>query len=674
MFYETPITVILTAVLALFGVSLLSIMLGRSRFAGGMTYGATLLLSLLVGGEALSFLLAGADNALSLELPVGLPWLHAHFRLDLLSSFFLLVVGGVGAVTSLYGWQYGSHDKDPGRVLPFYPLFIAGMMLVTIANDAFVFLVSWELMSLASWLLVLSTHKERDTQHAAYVYIVMAILGTMALFFAFGLLSSVAGSYGFDDMRAQKLTPLVASAVVLLTLFGAGAKAGIFPLHAWLPLAHPAAPSHVSALMSGVMTKVAIYGFVRVVFDLVGTPEWWWGDLVLVVGGVTALMGVLYAVLQDDFKRLLAYSTVENIGIVFIGLGLALAFRANDLQLLAGLSLTAALLHVLNHSIFKSLMFMGAGAVLTATGERDMEKMGGLIHRMPVTSFVMLIGAATISALPPFSAFVSEWLTFQALLGGSQFPQWLLKFSVPIVGAMLALAAALAAGAFVKVYGVVFLGRARAKSMSSAREVGWAMLAAMCVLAALCAVVGVLPSAAISLLSPLVQSLFAGAPVQLENTNWLMLVPLDANGSSYSGVVILFAVTILASILVFCIHTFASNKVRREGAWDCGFPKNIVNSQYTASSFSQPIRRIFGSVLFGARDSVDMPQPGELRPARFNVTMHDPAWEGIYMPIIHMVNVLADKFEVVQHMTIRRHLALMFATLVGLLVIVAVIQ
>src|SRR5207237_7159229 len=242
-------------------------------------------------------------------------------------------------------------------------------------------------------------------------------------------------NYAFDAVRASHPAAGLAALVLILALVGAGSKAGVVPLHAWLPLAHPAAPSHVSALMSGVMTKVAVYGFVRIVFDLLGPPDWWWSMVVLGIGGVTAVMGVLYALMEHDLKRLLAYHTVENIGIIFIGLGLSLAFSAHGMPSAAALGLTAGLLHVFNHSVFKSLLFFGAGAVLTSTGERDMERLGGLIHRMPKTAFVFLAGSAAISALPPFNGFVSEWLTFQAILLSPVLPQWLLKFLVPSVGA-----------------------------------------------------------------------------------------------------------------------------------------------------------------------------------------------------------------------------------------------
>jgi formate hydrogenlyase subunit 3/multisubunit Na+/H+ antiporter MnhD subunit len=399
-----------------------------------------------------------------------LPWLGAHLRLDALSAFFLAVVD-LGALTaSLFALGYGEHESAPERVVPFFPAFLAGMTLVVLADDAFTFLLSWEFMSLTSWALVISHHRVPENVRAGYIYLLMASFGTLALLLAFGLLAGSGGLYTFAQMRAAHPAAATAALVLLLVLIGAGSKAGLIPLHAWLPLAHPAAPSHVSALMSGVMTKVAVYGFVRIVFDLAGTPSWWWSIVILTVAGITTVMGVLYALMQHDLKRLLAYHTVENIGIIFIGLGLALAFKAQGMQFAAALALTAALLHVFNHSLFKSLLFFGAGAVLTATGERDMEHLGGLIHRMPQTAFVFLIGCAAISALPPLNGFVSEWLTFQAILLSPQLPSWGLKLLVPAVGALLALSAALAAACFVKAYGITFLGRPRTRGAETAAE------------------------------------------------------------------------------------------------------------------------------------------------------------------------------------------------------------
>src|SRR5919108_2170019 len=354
------------------------------------------------------------------------------------AALFVVGIAGLvfgGTVTSVYALGYGTHESSPLRVLPFYPAFLGAMNLVVLADDAFVFLLSWEFMSLVSWGMVVAHHRVAANVRAGYIYLVMASFGTLCLLLAFGLLAGADGLYAFPAIRAAEATPFISAFVLVLVLLGAGSKAGLVPLHVWLPLAHPAAPSHVSALLSGVMTKVAVYGFVRIVLDLAGPPAWWWGALVPLLGGITAVLGVLYALMEHDLKRLLAYHTVENIGIIFIGLGLALAFGANAMPAAAALALTAALFHVFNHSVFKSLLFFGAGAVLTATGERDLDKMGGLIHRMPLTGFFFLVGCAAISALPPLNGFVSEWLTFQAILVSPQMTQWGLKVLVPAGGA-----------------------------------------------------------------------------------------------------------------------------------------------------------------------------------------------------------------------------------------------
>ena len=433
-------------------------------------------------------------------------------------------------------------------MLPFFPAFLAGMNLVVLADDAFSYLLCWEFMSLASWALVMAHHREPGNAKAGYVYLVMASFGTLALLLAFGLLAGPAGDYGFAAIRAAQHTPYVATLVLILMLLGAGSKAGLVPLHVWLPLAHPAAPSHVSALMSGVMTKVAIYGFIRVIFDLLGQPTWWASVVVLILGGITAVMGILYAMMEKDLKRLLAYSTIENIGVIFASLGLALAFQANGLKLAAALAFTAALFHVLNHSFFKSLLFFGAGAVLTSTGERDMDKLGGLIHRMPLTSFVVLVGCVAISALPPFNGFVSEWLMFQAVLQSPELPQWALKITVPAVGALLALAAALAAACFVKAYGVTFLGRPRSTAAETANEVDRYSLAAMFILAALCLLAGILPGLVIDALSPITIEILGGRmPIQA-NEPWLSIVPIAESRSSYNGLLVMVFITISASL------------------------------------------------------------------------------------------------------------------------------
>jgi formate hydrogenlyase subunit 3/multisubunit Na+/H+ antiporter MnhD subunit len=646
--------------------------LSERRAGRPIVYGVSGVLSAIVLLAAGYELVGGTGGAAELVLPLGLPWTGAHFRIDALSAAFLVVVNLGAAAASLFGLGDGRDEEAPERVLPFYPLFLAGMNLVVLAADAFTFLLSWEFMSLASWALVMAHHRTAGNVRAGYVYLMMAGFGTLMLLLALGLLAGHAGTYDFAMMRVTAPSPLVAGIVLGLVLLGAGSKAGLVPLHVWLPLAHPAAPSHVSALMSGVMTKVAVYGFVRIVFDLLGPPDWWWSMVVLALGGVTAVLGVLYALMQHDLKRLLAYHTVENIGIIFTGLGLALAFKANGMPAAAALALTGGLFHVLNHMLFKSLLFFGSGAVLTATGERDMEHLGGLIHGMPLTAFAFLAGSLAISALPPLNGFASEWLVFQAILLSPALPQWGLKLMVPAIGAMLALAAALAAACFVKAFGVTFLGRGRSPAAARAREVDRFSLAAMLGLGGLCVLCGILPGFVIDALAPVVQPLVSGQmPVQA-GIPWLSIVPVEESRSSYNGLLVFLFIGGTAWLSALAVHRFASHAVRRGPAWDCGFPDPSPVTEYTAGSFAQPIRRVFGTLVFQARESVDMPRPGDMRSARFEVRLRDLVWEAAYVPIADGVGAIATRLNFVQFLTIRRYLALVFVSLVGLLVVLAV--
>ncbi|MGC1092807.1 MAG: hydrogenase 4 subunit B [Pseudolabrys sp.] len=664
------------ATYALYGVAALlalaptAVALAASPRASNVIYVASLLVTLALGVIGLMCLF---ERTVSIAtLPLGLPWLGAHFRIDALAAFFVIIVNLGGAAASLFAIGYGSHEESPQRVLPFYPTYLAAMNLVVLADDAFSFLVSWEFMSLSSWALVVAHHRERENLRAGYVYLLMASLGTLALLLAFGLLAGSDGNYAFDAIRASHPAAALAAMVLVLVLVGAGSKAGIVPLHAWLPLAHPAAPSHVSALMSGVMTKVAVYGFVRIAFDLLGEPAWWWSMLVLSIGGITAVMGVLYALMEHDLKRLLAYHTVENIGIIYIGLGLALAFKAYGMPVAAALALTAGLFHVFNHSVFKSLLFFGAGAVLNATGERDMDHLGGLIHRMPQTAFVFLVGCVAISALPPLNGFVSEWLTFQAILLSPQLPSWGLKFLVPAVGALLALSAALAAACFVKAFGMSFLGRPRTSAATNARETDSNSLAAMYFLAALCLVAGVLPGIFIDALAPVTNALVGMSMPHQTGLDWLTVVPIAESRSSYNGLLVFIFVTLSGSIAAFAIHRLASDKLRRGPAWDCGYPESSPATQYTASSFAQPIRRVYGTTVFRAREIGEMPPPGATTPARLTVEIHDLIWDAAYAPIAAFIGYAAERLNVLQFLTIRRYLTLVFSALVLLLLVLAI--
>src|SRR6266700_6316129 len=662
--------VALLCVGALLALAALAVMIGRRPAAGRIIYGACLAASVASFVAGVGQLVGGPASAVVI-LPVGLPWLGAHFHLDMLSAFFLTVVDLGAAAASLFALGYGEHEEAPGRVLPFFPAFLAGMNLVVLADDAFAYLFSWEFMSLTSWALVMAHHRVADNARAGYIYLVMASFGTLCLLLAFGLLAGPDGGYTFEEIRAVHPTPGLAALVLILALFGAGSKAGLVPLHVWLPLAHPAAPSHVSALMSGVMTKVAVYGFIRIVFDLSGPPAWWWSIVIIPLAGITCVLGVLSALMQHDLKRLLAYHTVENIGIIFIGLGLALAFTAHNMPAAAAVAMTAALLHVLNHSIFKSLLFFGSGAVLTATGERDMEKLGGLILGMPLTAFAFLTGCLAISALPPLNGFVSEWLTFQAILLSPDVPSWGIKLIVPAAGVMLALSAALAAACFVKAFGVSFLGRPRTTVAAGAQEVDRWSLAAMFIFAGLCLLIGIIPAPVIDALAPVVNMLVAERmPVQSAQP-WLSIVPIAESRSSYNGLLVFLFITISTLAAIEIIHRFASRAVRRGPAWDCGFPDQSPATQYTAGGFAQPIRRVFSS-LFDAREDVTMPAPGDTAAARLTIRLRDLTWELLYAPVGGAIWFITEKLNHLQFLSIRNYLSLVFVALIALLLGVSI--
>ena len=665
------LTVVLATVAILLIVAALSMALHSTDLGRNLVYGVSLAVA-GVGLVAGLGALIGQAPVETVTLPLGLPWIGAHFRLDALSAFFLVVVDIGGGAASFYALGFGRHEPAPQRVLPFYPLFLAGMTLVVISDDAFTFLFSWEFMSLSSWALVMAHDQVRENLRAGYVYLVMASFGTLALLLAFGLLAGPDGQYAFSAIRESDPSQQISTLVLILVLLGAGSKAGLVPLHVWLPLAHPAAPSHISGLLSGVMTKVAVYAFIRIVFDLLGDPAWWWSMVVLVLAGITCVMGVLYALMQHDLKRLLAYSTVENIGIVFVGLGLALAFQVFGLNWAAALAFTAALLHVFNHSLFKNLLFLGAGAVLTATGQRNMEQLGGLIHRMPLTAFTFLVGCVAISALPPLNGFVSEWLTFQAILQSPQLPSWGLKFLIPAVGALLALSAALAAACFVKAFGITFLGRPRTEAARRAHETDRFSLTAMFGLAALCLIAGILPGLFIDALAPVANSMVGASMPSQRGVPFLSIVPIAESRSSYNGLLVFLFMVFSGAAAAVVIHQFASNRLRRGPAWDCGYPDPSIATQYTPSSFAQPIRRVFGTLVFRASERVEMPPPGDMRPARLKVNLQDPIWDVLYAPIGGVVDFSAGVLNRLQFLSIRQYLSLVFVALVGLLLVLAI--
>ncbi|KAA5599611.1 hydrogenase 4 subunit B [Blastochloris sulfoviridis] len=640
----------------------------RRQGASDVVYGLSALAAAGGAGFAVVHGFLGESPA-ALALPGGLPGVGIRLRIDSLSLVFLVVVNAVAALVSLYAVGYGRHEH-PGRVLALYPLFLIGMNVVLIADDAFTFLIGWEFMSLASWGMVAARHEDPEARRAAHLYLLMACGGAFALLFAFGVLAGHAGDYAFAAIRARTLTGWMPELALVLILIGTGSKAGLVPLHVWLPLAHPAAPSHVSALMSGVMTKVAIYGTIRLVFDLMPTPQWYWALPFLFAGISTALIGLLQALVERDLKRLLAFSTIENIGIIYVALGLAVAFTATHLAAPAAVALTAALFHVANHAVMKSLMFCGAGAVLHAAHSKDLEKLGGLFNRMPATGALMLIGAAAISALPPLNGFASEWMVFQAILASPALPVEGLRFLVPAVGAVLALVAALAAACFVRAYGIAFLGRPRSPEAAAAHEVDRVSLAAMALMAGLCIAGGVLAPLVVEALRPAtLQLVNAGLPAQAGPVP-LTLTPFDGTRSTYNGFMIAVFLLVSSFLASWGVHRIATRATRRAPAWDCGFPDASPATQYTASSLGQPIRRVFGPIALRVRQQIAMPPPGSTAPAEFRLSMTDPVWSLFYVPLARLVELLSWQFNILQFLTIRRYLTLMFAALVLLLVVV----
>jgi hydrogenase-4 component B len=615
-------------------------------------------------------------------LPMGLPDLPFHLRLDLLSGFFLTVVGLLAFYVSIYSIGYVKGflgHRSVTRLVVFYVFFLAGMLLVVLADDALFFLVSWEIMAAASYFLVLFEDEKIENKRAAFLYLVIAHVGAIAILLSFGVMAGLAtgfkgfDGYTFDAMRESELPAGWAAAAFLLAFLGFGAKAGIIPLHVWLPEAHPVAPSNVSALMSGVMLKTAIYGIVRVVFDLIGDFPWWWGALVLAFGLVSAVMGVLYALMQHDLKRLLAYHSVENIGIILIGIGLAMIFTSFDMPLLAALALIAGLYHTLNHAMFKGLLFMGAGAVLHATHERNMEEMGGLIRFMPWTADFFLIGCISIAALPPFNGFVSEWLTYQAFLLSPALPSPLLNLLIPLGAALLALTGALAAACFVKAFGVTFLGHQRGHHHGRIHEARWSMRIGMMLAALTCLFLGVLPTFLIDWMDPLAEELAGGTIASsASGLGWMWLTPIAAERASYSAPIAFLGILTVVIVAYLLLHA-RPGAIRRTPLWDCGFEKITSRMQYTATAFSMPLRRIFG-YLFHIKEHVrQLPPP--THPAfperlHYHLRVRDRFWGWLYQPVVDASFWISRRIGRLQQGRIQIYLIYSFVTIVVLLLFV----
>jgi formate hydrogenlyase subunit 3/multisubunit Na+/H+ antiporter MnhD subunit len=631
---------------------------GRALFLAGAVCGSALAV------VAISSITAPAET---LILAIGLPDLPMHLRLDGLSCFFLFLLGAASTGISIFGAGYFRRGEGtlPGVMCLEYHVFLASMGFVVLADDAYAFMVAWETMALSSYFLVTTQHRIPEIRRAGFIYFLMAHVGALSILLAFGVMQGGSWQFTFDAMRAAQLTPGWAAAAFLLALFGFGAKAGIVPLHIWLPEAHPAAPSPVSALMSGVMLKMAIYGMLRVTFDLLGDPLWWWGLPPLALGLFTALFGAVFAAVQTDMKRLLAYSSIENVGVLFTALGLVIVFAGSGMKPVATLAMIALLYHALNHSFMKSLLFLGTGAVLHATGERNLGRLGGLIHRMPWVAWTTLVGALAIAALPPLNGFVSEWLLLQSFLFTPSVPQPFLNMLLPLGAAVFVLAAALAGYVMVKFFGVIFLGQPRERSLAQAHDAGLLERAGLLWLAAGCLALGLLPVQVVSLLSVVPVQLGLGDPLPA-SADWWLLAPLPARDASYSAIVFLLAVATVVILTALLVRAAYRRRVRRAAPWGCGFGRMDSRMQDPAEGFGQPIRRLFQPLFHIERE---VPSPFDAHP-HYRVAVSDPSWRILYWPLQRLVQGVADRFALVQQGRISVYLTYSLLTLILLLALV----
>ncbi len=625
-------------------------------------------------GGASALALAGAELMRS-SLGGGQEAFHI---VDPLSAVFLAVVGAIAIPAALYGvgytraWEGRRSLRMPGAMLN---LFLLSMSLVTLADGIFWFVFFWEGMAISSYLLVMTEADEPGTVRAGNWYLGMTQFGLGFILAAFFLLLPPDGSGDFTAlaMHAQTLSPGLRSLVFILALIGFGSKAGLVPLHVWLPSAHPAAPSHVSALMSGVMIKLGVYGVLLFGLRLLGGGPAWWGGLVLVLGAVSALLGVLYALMEHDLKRLLAYHSIENIGIIFIGVGAGMMFLGYGLPALAVLGFVGGLYHTINHACFKGLLFLGAGSVLHATGTRNMEEMGGLIKRMPRTSLFFLVGAAAISALPPLNGFVSEWVVFQALLGGSAIPQREVAVLMPIAVAMLALASGLAAACFVKAFGITFLGIARSHEAREAHEAPVTMQVAMAALALGCVALGAVASAMVPALGRVVAGLAGMPPAPATAVGWSLGLRLSAPGAvgQISSLGILLGLVLLLAAIPVALWLFrASRALRVSDTWGCGRIAQTPRMQYTATAFAEPLRRIFAA-LYRPTEDVSIDFHPESRYFVQSIAYHArivPWFERyLYDPVIDRVTAWAGGVRAIQSGSLHAYLTYLVAALVILL-------
>jgi len=599
--------------------------------------------------------------------------IRLSFLFDPLAVFFLFVISLVSLPSAIYSIGYLAGKYSPRKIAYAWLLltaFIISMAFVVSVNNALVFLIAWEIMSLVSYFLVVFDSREEKSIQAGVIYLVMTHVGTAFIMAGFLIMHKYANSFDFISLKqASIIMPSgVKNIIFLFLLIGFGTKAGIVPFHIWLPYAHPRAPSHISSIMSGVMIKTGIYGIIRFVIFILGVDSMWWGNLILVLSGVSCLVGVIYALMEHDIKKLLAYSSIENIGIILLGVGSSMVFLKLNMPGLAVFSLIAGLYHLINHAIFKGLLFLCAGSVYSATGIRDIEKLGGLIKKMPLTAFSFLIGAMAISALPPLNGFVSEWLTLQAFFIASLTGYTAgLKIFFSLCAAILALTGGLTAACFVKAFGMVFLAMPRGKSSELACEVSLSMKIGMLFLVFFTIALGLGAGVVFKLLEVVAKSA-AGVDVGSVkfSLNGFMFLSGQVNSISLSTPLVAL---ILGAVIIGIYLGCGGSKIRKYNTWDCGYYKLEPRNEYTGTGFSKPFRIAFNFFL------IPYTRTEKLRKSFYYIksfkyeTFTTPVFKKyMYYPLIGMIFTTAKFMRRLQSGSIHMYISYIFITILMLII------
>lgn len=620
-------------------------------------------------------ILSGTQKNFITSISFSVPHIALSLYIDKLSAFFILALSILTLSVSIYSIGYISHyygKRSVGLFNFLYNTFILSMIFVMTSGNVIGFLISWELMSLLSYFLVIFESEQPGNKRAGTLYLIMTHIGTAFLMIAFIITYKYTGSFDIG-VNVGAVPDSIKSAVFVLLLIGFGTKAGIIPFHVWLPYAHPAAPSNVSALMSGIMIKTAIYGIIRFAFIPFTDKPLWWGALILGAGAVSTVLGVAYALMEHNIKKLLAYSSIENIGIILMGVGISFMAYSNDNLVLSGLSLMAALFHLLNHTIFKGVLFLGAGAIHYATHTKDMEELGGLIKKMPITGFFFLIASLSISAIPAFNGFVSEWLTYQSLFISLSSSTSAVNLIEMLSVAALAMAGALAAACFVKLIGISFLGLPRSEHAEAAREVPISMRIGQGLLVALCIILGIFPTVALGLIDSVnLEILGTSLMEKVQGGVFLVYYPISIGDNAISPLAILIVGALTAGAVFILLKLAGSNtKERKYGTWDCGFTGLNSRMQYSATGFSKPLRIVLKPIYLPGRElkTEEGVSPYYHKSIKYLVSTQSIFEKYIYLPIIRFFAQLSRKTRLsIQTGSIHAYLIYIFVTIIALLI------